>query len=81
MTPANGHPLLNGRAGTPPGARSDGHPPGAPWSLPDAAGYLGICPRTLATLVADGTVRSILIKRRRLIPDAEVARVATQGTG
>lgn len=53
--------------------------PGAPWSLPDAAKYIGISIRHLHRLIDAEKIRSITIGRRRMIVDAEVVRVTTQG--
>jgi hypothetical protein len=75
---ATPHPILNGRA---PAPAVPARPAGKPWPLRDAAAFLSISERHLATLCADGRVRSIKIGARRLVPDEEVARVAREGTG
>lgn len=54
-------------------------PPGAPWSLRDAAAFLGISERHLANLIAEGKVRSIKFGDRRLIPANELERLAAEG--
>jgi excisionase family DNA binding protein len=54
-------------------------PPGAPWPVPDAAKFLAISKRHLCRLIDAGKVRSLRIGRRRLIPDAEVQRLARAG--
>lgn len=53
--------------------------PGAPWSLRDAAEFLGISPRHLARLIDTAAVKSIKIGRRVFVADAEVRRVAEHG--
>ena len=53
--------------------------PGAPWSVRDAAKFLGISERHLIRLIEDAKVGSFLLGRRRLIADAEVRRVAEGG--
>jgi hypothetical protein len=40
---------------------------------------LGISRSMMASLVCSGAIRSVLLKRRRLIPLAELERVARQG--
>lgn len=54
-------------------------PGGAAWPLPDAARFLGVSERHVARLISAGSIQSFKIGRRRLIPDAEVKRVATEG--
>jgi excisionase family DNA binding protein len=73
-------PSLNGRH-PPADPKLPARPPGAPWSLRDAAAWLGISERHLAALCADGRVRSIKIGCRRLIPSDELERVGREGTG
>jgi excisionase family DNA binding protein len=55
------------------------HPPGAPWSIADAASFLGVSDRHLHRLIDQDAVKTIRLGRRRLIPDAEVARLASGG--
>jgi len=57
------------------------HPrsPGSPWSIPEAAKFLTISKRHLYRLIDANKVRSLRIGRRRLIPAAEVERIAKQG--
>lgn len=76
MNHTSAHPLLNGRP-----SEAPARPDGAPWPMRDAAAFLSISERTLATLVADGRVRSIKVGGRRLVPDDELKRVAREGTG
>jgi excisionase family DNA binding protein len=54
-------------------------PAGAPWPIPDAAAFLSVSPRHLSRLLDAGKVRSVRLGRRRLIPDAEVQRLAREG--
>ena len=56
-------------------------PAGAPWPLKDAREYLGgISERTFRELVAAGKVKTIPIGGRPMVPDAEVRRIAAEGT-
>lgn len=55
--------------------------PGAPWSIDDAARHLGISDRHLRRLCDENRVKTILLGRRRLIADAELTRIANEGTG
>jgi excisionase family DNA binding protein len=55
--------------------------PGAPWSLQEAAPFLSVSLRYLFRLAATQKVRTIRIGRRRLLPDAEVRRLANEGLG
>ena len=55
------------------------HNRGAPWSIPDAAKFLSVSERHLYRLLDTRKVRSVRIGRRRLIPDAEVRRLADDG--
>lgn len=54
-------------------------PPGSPWPVPEAARFLGVSERHLYRLIDANKVRSLRIGRRRLIPAAEVERLATRG--
>ena len=58
---------------------SPSRPPGSPWPIPDAAAFLTISQRHLHRLLDAGKVRSVRLGRRRLIPDAEVLRLAREG--
>ena len=58
---------------------TDGRTHGGPWSIPDAAEFLGVSERHLYRLLDANKVRSVRIGRRRLIPDAEVQRLAANG--
>jgi excisionase family DNA binding protein len=53
--------------------------PGSPWPIAEAAAYLSVSARHLHRLIDAEKVRSILLGRRRLIPDAEVRRLAVEG--
>jgi excisionase family DNA binding protein len=50
-----------------------------PWPIPDAARFLRVSQRHLTRLITADRVKSITIGRRRLIPAAEVRRIADQG--
>jgi excisionase family DNA binding protein len=54
-------------------------PDGAPWELPAAAAFLSVSARHLQRQIAAGRLRSVTIGRRRLVPDAEVQRLAREG--
>lgn len=54
-------------------------PPGSPWPIPHAAAFLSVSARHLARLLDAGKVKSVRLGRRRLIPDAEVQRLAREG--
>jgi excisionase family DNA binding protein len=45
-------------------------------TVPEVARILRVSERTVARLMQDGTIRSIKIKGRRLIPAAEIKRLA-----
>jgi excisionase family DNA binding protein len=77
--PTTRHPLLNGP--TQPPAQPAIREPGKPWGLAEAARFLGISQRTLATLVADGRIPSYKLAGRRLLADEVLRRVAREGTG
>ena len=53
--------------------------PGRPWSYAEAAEFLGVCTATVARACRDARIKSVAFGRRRLIPDAELHRVASQG--
>ena len=53
--------------------------PGQPWNILDASKFLGVSDRHLIKQIDLGKVQTIRIGKRRLIPDAELHRVATQG--
>ena len=53
--------------------------PGSPWSIQDAAEFLHVSKRHIHRLLDAGKVRSLRLGRRRLIPDAEVQRLAREG--
>ena len=52
---------------------------GRPWSYAEAADFLGVCPATVARACRNARIKSIAFGRRRLIPDAELRRVAREG--
>lgn len=45
-------------------------------SIPEAAAALGVSRRTVWGMIADQRLRSLQIGRRRLVPLAELARIA-----
>ena len=49
--------------------------PRTAYSLDEAARSLGLSRRTLYTLMRDGTLRTVTLGRRRLVPAAELARL------
>lgn len=59
--------------------KTAGRTPGGPWSIPDAARFLTVSERHLYRLLDANKVRSVRLGRRRLIPDAEVQRLAGHG--
>lgn len=54
-------------------------PMGAPWPFADAALYLSVSLRHLVRLADANKVTTIRLGRRRLIPDGEVKRLASEG--
>src|SRR4051794_17590161 len=62
-------------------AAIDNHRKGAPWSVPDAAAFLSISAQALEKMLQRGQCRGIKLGRRRLITDAELQRLAQEGTG
>jgi excisionase family DNA binding protein len=54
-------------------------PAGSPWSILAAAQFLTVSARHLHRLIDSQKVKSILLGRRRLIPDSEVQRLAREG--
>ncbi len=61
-------------------ARPDlARPPGSPWPFDTAAGYLAVSVRHLMRLADMNRVKTIRLGRRRLIPDAEIQRLASEG--
>ena len=53
--------------------------PGSPWPINDAAQFLHVSTRHMHRLLDANKVRSLRLGRRRLIPDAEVQRLAREG--
>jgi hypothetical protein len=49
-------------------------------SKKEAAAALGVCPRTLHTLIRDKVLRTVTIRRRCMIHTRELARFARTGT-
>jgi excisionase family DNA binding protein len=60
-------------------ARSTDRPEGGPWPIADAANFLCVSLRHLVRLADAQKVKTIRFGRRRMIPDAEVRRLATEG--
>jgi excisionase family DNA binding protein len=56
------------------------HVAGAPWSIADAATYLGVSDRHLKRLISAGKIKQIQIGARKLIADSELRRIAEQGS-
>jgi excisionase family DNA binding protein len=54
-------------------------PSGAPWAFADAAQFLSVSLRHLIRLADANKVKSIRFGRRRMIPDSEVQRLASEG--
>jgi hypothetical protein len=52
--------------------------PGKPWSLLEAAQFIGICEKTLCRRIKANEVRVIRLGARVLVPDAEVRRLSGQ---
>ena len=52
---------------------------GSPWPIYDAAQFLHVSTRHLHRLLDSNKIRSLRLGRRRLIPDAEVQRLAREG--
>lgn len=52
---------------------------GKPWSIRDAAEFLGISDRHMRRLVDEGRCKHLRFGRRVLVPDAEVRRMAVEG--
>lgn len=55
------------------------HADGAPWSLPEAAEFIGISLSSAERAVRSGAIKSFKVGGRRLIADAEVRRVTAGG--
>ncbi|MFL5330722.1 MAG: helix-turn-helix domain-containing protein [Gemmataceae bacterium] len=60
-------------------AKVANHPEGAPWSLQDAATFLGLCRETLSRLVLQNQIKAIRIGKRVFVPDTEVKRLSQVG--
>jgi excisionase family DNA binding protein len=65
------HPLFNKqhRIATPPAPAREPTSAGDLYTVPDAAHQLSISERTMRALIADGDVETILLRRRRLVPE------------
>ena len=57
-----------------------GRATGSPWTFASARAFLCLSDRTFRQLVADGKILTIVIGKRRFVPDAEVSRVSRFGT-
>lgn len=55
------------------------HPPGKPWTIPEAAQHLTISDRHLWRQIDACRVRAIRIGRRVVIPDDEMVRLMREG--
>ena len=62
-----------------PPAQPPARAPGSPWPISGAATFLSISERHLHRLIDANKVRTVRLGRRRLIPDAEVQRLAREG--
>ncbi len=51
-------------------------PPGAPWSVAQAAEFLGVSRATVERLLRPRELASFTVGRRRLIPDAALKQLA-----
>jgi excisionase family DNA binding protein len=51
--------------------------PGQPWSMSDAAAFLGVSRRHLEQLADAKTIATYKLGRRRFMTDAEVRRIAS----
>lgn len=54
-------------------------PAGAPWPIPEAAAFLAVSERHLYRLIDARKLTAVRLGRRRLVPDAEVQRLARAG--
>jgi excisionase family DNA binding protein len=64
---------------TSPNASGVSRPPGAPWSIAEAAVFLRVSQRHLHRLLCANKLKSLRIGRRRLIPASEIDRLAQKG--
>ena len=60
-------------------AKTTTRKPGSPWAVADAAEFLTVSTRLIWKLIDAGELKSFKLGGRRLIPDAEVQRLATKG--
>ncbi len=56
-------------------AQTDATPTRLAYAVPESARMLGISRRGLYRLIEDGTLRTVTLGRRRLVPAAELARI------
>lgn len=56
-------------------AQTDTTPSRLAYAVPESARMLGISRRGLYRLIEDGTLRTVTLGRRRLVPAAELARL------
>lgn len=56
-------------------AQTDPTPTRLAYAVPESARMLGISRRGLYRLIEDGTLRTVTLGRRRLVPAAELARL------
>lgn len=56
-------------------AQTDATPTRLAYAVPESARMLGISRRGLYRLIEDGTLRTVTLGRRRLVPAAELARL------
>lgn len=54
-------------------------PAGSPWPIPEAAAFLRVSERHVYRLIDARKLKAVRLGRRRLIPDAEVRRLAAAG--
>lgn len=52
---------------------------GKPWTVRDAAEFLGVHPRTIQRAIDANKVRPVRFGRKVMLPDAVVRKLATEG--
>lgn len=50
-------------------------------SIPDAAVRLGISRKTAYRHCSDGVIKTVWVVGRRMVPETEIIRICTEGTG